>query len=46
MPRLRAGEPLKVDIYFSYDADTESIRRYVDLRIAVGDDELNYVIDD
>ena len=43
---VRAGEPLMVDIYFSYDADTESIRRYVDLRIAVGDDELNYVIDD
>lgn len=43
---VRAGEPLKVDIYFSYDSDTESIRRYVDLRIAVGDDELNYVIDD
>ncbi|MFC1759758.1 hypothetical protein ACFL2H_13490, partial [Planctomycetota bacterium] len=42
---VREGEPLKVDIYFSYDSEIDSIRRYVDLRISVGQEELKYVID-
>ena len=42
---VRAGEPLEVSVEFSYNPDPEAVHRHVDLRIAVGEDELNYLID-
>ena len=42
---VRAGEPLKVDVDFSYDPDATKINRHVDLRLRVGKRELIYVID-
>jgi len=44
---VRAGEPLEVNVDFSHDPDSEpgDVRRYVDLRVNVGDDELNFVIE-
>ncbi len=45
-PRLvRAGERVVVGVDFSYDPDPTAVRRYVDLYLAVGDDEQSYVID-
>ncbi len=42
---VQAGELLKVSVDFSYDPDPDAVHREVDLRLAVGDDQLNYEID-
>ena len=45
-PRLvRAGERVEVSVDFSYDPDLAAIRRQVDLRLGVGENELSYLID-
>ncbi len=42
---VRAGERVEVSVDFSYDPDAAAIRRYVDLRLEVGEHELSYLID-
>jgi len=42
---VRAGERVEVNVDFSYDPDPVAVRRYVDLRLGVGEHELNYPID-
>ncbi len=44
-PRLvRVGERVEVSVDFSYDPDPAAMRRYVDLRLRVGEHELSYEI--
>ena len=46
VPRpVRAGEQLEVSVDFSYDPDPTDVRRGVDVRLGVGEHELNYVIE-
>ncbi len=42
---VRAGERVKVSVDFSCDPDPSAVRRYVDLRLGVGEHELSYLID-
>lgn len=42
---VRAGQQMTVDVRFAYDPDPSDISRYVDLHLAVGDSELESVID-
>ena len=42
---VRAGERVEVSVDFSYDPDSSAVRRYVDLRLGVGEHELSYLID-
>ena len=42
---VRAGERLAVRVDFAYDPDPAEVRRYVELRVGVGEDELNYLIE-
>ncbi len=42
---VRAGERLAVTVDFAYDPDPAEVRRYVELRVGVGEDELNYLIE-
>jgi SAM-dependent methyltransferase len=42
---VRAGERVEVSVDFSYDPLPAAIRRYVDLRLGVGEHELSYLID-
>ena len=42
---VRAGERLAVSVDFAYDPDPAEVRRYVELRVGVGEDELNYLIE-
>lgn len=42
---VRAGERVEVSVDFSYDPDPAAVRRYVDLRLGVGEHELSYLID-
>lgn len=42
---VRAGERVEVNVDFFYDPDPVDVRRYVDLRLGVGEHELNYPID-
>ncbi len=42
---VRTGERVEVSVDFSYYPDPAAIRRYVDLRLRVGEHELSYVID-
>ncbi len=41
---VRAGERVEVSVEFSYDPDPATVRRYVDLRLGVGEHELSYLI--
>jgi hypothetical protein len=42
---VRRGERVSAEIQFSYDPDVEDIRRYVDMRIRIGDHEIDFEIE-
>ena len=42
---VRAGKLIEVHVNFSYNPEPAAVCRYVDLRLGVGQDELNYVIE-
>ncbi|MHB0961282.1 MAG: 50S ribosomal protein L11 methyltransferase [Pirellulaceae bacterium] len=42
---VRAGQRVVVNVDFSYDPDPADVRRHVDLRVEVGQHELNYLIE-
>jgi len=42
---VRAGERVEVSVDFSFDPDPAAVRRYVDLRLGVGEHELDYQIE-
>jgi len=42
---VRAGERVEVSVDFSFDPDPAAVRRYVDLRLGVGERELDYQIE-